>query len=364
MSTNKSSIKQTINRPVSRRKALELGGLAAVGAASFAVAPPAKAAGTVIAGSWGGPYTEAQQAAYLDPFEAATGIKVELVIAGNFNAAGIKAFVETGYYEWDWTTLGSAQYAIAAKNGWLEPIDYGLIDKSNKSADTQFFEFGIGAESVSDVIAYRTDVFPNGGPQSWADYWDTDKFPGPRGMRKSVYPVLEAALLADGADPKNLYPLDLDRAFKKADEIKDKVTVWWESGTQSQDIITSKNVVINGMWNGRAGMLARDGAPVAITWNEGIYDPAFYVVPKGSPNKENAMRLIDFAASPQPGATFAELTYYGPTNLASIELIDAKPRKLMNTAPENLAQQVHRDYEWWADNFGTINERFIGWLVS
>jgi len=360
MSSKKSSFKQSI----SRRDAIKLGGLAAAGAASLAVAPPAKAAGTVVAGSWGGPYTEAQVVAYFEPFEAATGIKVELVTAGNLNAAAIKAFVETGYYEWDWTTLGSTQYAIAAKNGWLEPIDYGLIDKSNKTADTQFFEFGIGAEATSDVIVYRTDVFPNGGPQSWADYWDTDKFPGPRGMRKSPYPVLEAALLADGADPKNLYPLDLDRAFKKADEIKDKITVWWESGTQSQDIITSKNVVINGMWNGRGGMLARAGGTVAIIWNEGIYDRAFYVVPKGAPNKENAMRLIDFSAGPQPGATFAELTYYGPSNLKSIDLIDPTARKLMNTAPENLALQVHRDYEWWEANFASINERFIGWLIS
>ncbi len=364
MSTNKSSLKQTFKQSISRRDVIKLGGLAAAGATSLAVAPSAKAAGTVVAGSWGGPYTEAQTVAFFEPFEAATGIKVELVIAGNFNASGVKAFVETGYYEWDWTTFNTSEMVTAAKNGWLEPIDYSLFDASNKTPDTQFFEFGVGAESTSEIIAYRTDVFPDGGPQSWADYWDTAKFPGPRGMWKNPHPILEAALLADGVDPKDLYPLDLDRAFRKADEIKDAVTVWWESGTQSQDIIVSKNVVINHMWNGRAGMLGRDGHPIAITWNQGIYEPAVYVVPKGAPNKENAMRLIDFAASPQPGATFAELIYYGPTNLKSIELIDPKARMLMNTAPENLALQVHRDYTWWADNMAEATERFVGWLIS
>jgi putative spermidine/putrescine transport system substrate-binding protein len=190
------------------------------------------------------------------------------------------------------------------------------------------------------------------------------KFPGPRTMWKSPYPLLEAALLADGVTPDKLYPLDLDRAFKKADQIKDKVTVWWESGSQSQDAIVSKNVVIADMWNGRAGISARDGAPIKISWNQGIYDPAIFVVPKGSPNKANAMRLIDYAAGPQGLAKFAELTFYGPSNLNSINLIDPKIRPLMNTAPENFAMQVHRNREWWGANMDKTTERFVSWLVS
>jgi putative spermidine/putrescine transport system substrate-binding protein len=38
--------------------------------------------------------------------------------------------------------------------------------------------------------------------------------------------MLEIALLADGVAPDKLYPLDLDRAFKKLDTIK-KNTIWW-----------------------------------------------------------------------------------------------------------------------------------------
>lgn len=347
---------------ISRRKALKLGGAAALAAT---IIRPARAdAGKVIVGSWGGPYTDAQAEAYFKPFEAATGIKVEIVTAGNFTAAGVKGFVETGSYEWDWTTLGSNDYATAAKNGWLEPTDYSLIDKSNKTPDTQFFEFGVGAEATSDIIAYRSDVFPNGGPQNWADYWDTEKFPGPRTMWKSPWPILEAALLADGVPADQLYPLDLDRAFAKADQIRDKVTVWWESGSQSQDVIVSKNVVIAGMWNGRAGISKRDGAPLEIVWNQGFFDPAFFSIPKGAPNKENAMRLTDWAASPEGGARFAELTFYGPSNLKAIELIDPEIRPLINSAPENLAKQIKRDYEWWTANLAPINERFVAWLIT
>lgn len=355
------SVRKTKSR-ISRRSALKLGGAALV------TAPFVKRAqadgGKVVVGSWGGPYTDAQAEAYFVPFEAATGIKVEIVTAGNFTAAGMKAAVETSSYEWDWTTLGSNDFATASKNGWLEPIDYTLIDASNKTPDTQFFDFGVGAEATSDIMAYRSDVFPDGsGPQSWADFWDLDAFPGPRSMWKSPWPILEAALLADGVPADQLYPLDLDRAFAKADEIRDAITVWWESGSQSQEVLVSKNVVISQLWNGRAGISKRDGAPIEIVWNQGFFDPAFFCIPKGSPNAENAMRLTDWSASPEAGARFAELTYYGPSNLNAIELIDPAIRPLINSAPENLAQQIHRDYTWWADNLAPINERFVAWMI-
>jgi putative spermidine/putrescine transport system substrate-binding protein len=355
-----SHTKLSAARGLTRRQTLRLGGIAA---ASIIVRPARGDAGKVVVGSWGGAYTDAQSTAYFKPFEAATGIKVEIVTAGNLTAAAIKGFVETGHYDWDWTTLGSTDYTNASRNGWLEPIDYGLIDKSNKT-ENQFFKDALGAESTSDIIAYRTDVFPNGGPEGWKDYWDVAKFPGPRTIWKSPFPLLEAALVADGVALDKLYPLDLDRAFKKADQIKDKITVWWESGSQSQDAIVSKNVVISAMWNGRAGISARDGAPIKINWEQGFYDPAFYVVPKGTPNKANAMRLIDWAAGPKGLAKFAELTFYGPSNLKAIDLVDPKIRPLMNTGPENLAKQIRRNYDWWGDNLAKVKERFVSWLVT
>ena len=42
------------------------------------------------------------------------------------------------------------------------------------------------------------------------------------------------ALLADGVAPSKLFPLDLDRAFHKLDQIKPNVAVWWKTGDQSK----------------------------------------------------------------------------------------------------------------------------------
>lgn len=346
---------------LTRRSALAIGGAATVTAA---LPRRSRASNSVVVGTWGGSYTAAQTEAFFVPFTEATGIEVEIVEAGNLTAGGIKGFVETGYYEWDWTTLSSGEYATASRNGWLEPVDYSIVTDADKTPDTQFYDDAVAAETISDVLTYRTDAFPDGGPQSWADFWNVGAFPGTRTLFKSPYPILEAALLADGVSPEELYPLDLDRAFAKADEIRDAITVWWESGSQSQDIFINNNVVTGALWSGRAGQLKRDGTPVELVWNQAIYEPVMFAVPKDTPNKENAWRLTEFAASAQPLARFAELTFYGPSNTKSVELIDPAIRDLMNTAPANLASQVHRDYTWWAENLEAANERFVSWLIA
>lgn len=69
-------------------------------------------------------------------------------------------------------------------------------------------------------------------PKSWADFWDVEKFPGKRGLRKGAKYALEVALLADGVAPDELYdvlgtPEGVDRAFAKLDELRPNL-IWWK----------------------------------------------------------------------------------------------------------------------------------------
>src|SRR3989344_4878589 len=65
-------------------------------------------------------------------------------------------------------------------------------------------------------------------PTSWADFWDTKKIPGKRGMRKGARYNLEFALMADGVKPADVYKVlatkdGADRAFKKLTELKPNI---------------------------------------------------------------------------------------------------------------------------------------------
>ena len=52
------------------------------------------------------------------------------------------------------------------------------------------------------------------------------------------------ALLADGVPADKLYPIDMDRAFHKLDEIKPHITVWWTTGAQPAQLLLDKEVVM------------------------------------------------------------------------------------------------------------------------
>ena len=79
-----------------------------------------------------------------------------------------------------------------------------------------------------------------------ADFFDIEKFPGKRGMRKLGKAMLEMALMGDGVPAAEVYDLlgteeGVQRAFAKLDTIKDHV-VWWEAGAQPPQLLADGEV--------------------------------------------------------------------------------------------------------------------------
>ena len=122
--------------------------------------------------------------------------------------------------------------------------------------------------------------------------WDVKRFPGPRSMRNHPIDNLEFALIADGVPMDKLYPIDFDRAFKKLDQIKPHVTVWWSTGQQPAQLLLDKEVVLATGWNGRFYDLIKKGAPVEIEWNEGALKQGSFVIPKGAKNVYWAKKML------------------------------------------------------------------------
>src|SRR5207247_9117368 len=105
----------------------------------------------------------------------------------------------------------------------------------------------------------------------WVDCVDVQKFPGSRGLCINDSPrTLIFALIADGVPADRLYPLDIDRAFKKLNEIKPHIKVWWREGNQSQQLIRDGELYMMSIWNGRATELKQAGVPVELVWNGAV----------------------------------------------------------------------------------------------
>lgn len=327
---------------------------------TLAQAEPPKPRQLVINASGGSQIASLRQS-YINDFEKLTGIKVVDTSPTDFGK--LRAMVESGNITWNITEIGGQDGFRVTQMGLAEPIDEKLIDRTKFLPQAKMSHV-FSPSAYSTVMAHRPDAFPKGAPKSWADFWDVVRFPGPRSLRNHPVDNLEAALMADGVEPAKLYPLDVDRAFKKLDQIHKYINVWWTTGQQPAQLLVDKEVVLATGWNGRFYDIIRKGAPVALEWTGGILKQGSWVVPKGSKDQYWSWKLLAMMCDPKRQAANAEVLGYSGMNTESNDHVAAAIRPLLPLHPENLSKQVWLDQEWWTKNGSEMGERWNKWMLS
>ncbi len=307
--------------------------------------------------SWGGATQDAQRAAWTESFTHKTGVTV--VQEGPTDYARFKSLTANGGVSWDLLDVEGDFAYRAASDDLLEPLDFSVIDKQD--IDPRFvFEYGIGSFYFSFVLAYNQTVIGEHVPTGWNDLFDIERFPGKRALYKVSSPgVLELALLADGVPPENLYPLDLDSAFKKLDSIRDKI-VFWSYGAESQQLLVSGTASLGMFWNGRVYDLAKSDTAIRSVWNQNLAIADYLIIPKGCPNKHAVMQFIAHAVSRQSQAELANVAAYAPINMAAIN--DVRPEVVPYLPTTHQETQVILDVSYWAQHAAEITERWNAWL--
>lgn len=311
----------------------------------------------------GGATQAANRKTFYNAFEKKYGIKVETT--SPVDLGKLRAMVNSGNIEWTVTEIAGPDAVLAERSGLLEPLDLSVIDLSRYPKHLQKRKYVFPKSAYSTIIGYRTDVFKDGkGPQNWKDFWDVKKFPGPRTMQNSPIENLEFALLADGVAPDALYPLDVDRAFKKMDEIKPHIAAWWTTGAQSAQLLVDQEAVIGTAWNGRYYALVKEGAPIAMVWNQGAIKESAFGIPKGAKDAYWGQRLLALAANAELQGAYANIIGYPGLNLDATQYTDPKLVPYLPTSTENLPKQFWVNLEWWSDNRAAIQERWARWLLK
>lgn len=321
-------------------------------ATAQAEAPSLKGTGEIVITSGGGSWEDAQKKAYFEPFEKETGIKVVLVPEDH---AKLLASVEAGKPEADITSINAGQLGGFLTRGAVQKIDYKYFDEETLAGMPAILknEFGVGSVLYSVVMAYNEAEYPAGKPrpQTWAEFFDTRKFPGPRGLARCEKIIdggtLEIASLATGVANDALYPLDMDKAFAKLEELKPEVGKWWQSGAEAPQGLIDGELAVSSAWNGRIYGAKKKGAPVDLNWNQSLIQYDYWVVMKGSPNYDNVMKFLAFFARAKPQADFAIEIAYGPVNEKAYDFIPADLAQWLPGSPVNVKQQIYQDYTWW-----------------
>lgn len=349
-------------------------------ASALVVAAAPALAEEVTVMSWGGAYTKSQVEAYHKPFIAETGIAVNSVDADN-PATPIKAQVEAGNVSID---VADVEYSDAVRlcdEGLIEEIDHSMLPAApdGTAAVDDFIEGALPDCAVANIVwstvfAYNADNAA-AVPTTVADFFDTAKIPGKRGLRKSAKATLEFALMGDGVPAAEVYEVldtdeGVDRAFAKLETIKDDI-VWWEAGAQPPQLLADGEVVMSTAYNGRIFNAAvAEGQPLEVVWDGQLLDFDLFVIPKGAPNKEAALKFITFATDTQRLADQASWISYGPARKSSGALVglysDGKTEMgpHMPTSAENLGNALVNDFDFWADKDTELAERFNAWLAN
>jgi putative spermidine/putrescine transport system substrate-binding protein len=320
-----------------------------------AAGPTPASTGQLIFVGTGGSYQQGQDEAFLKPFSTAS--HVQITEGTGVTIDRVRAEVQSGHPQFDVTVFNQANYGIGVQNDLWEPIDYAQFNPDDIKAMPDFIrlKYAVGTIYYANNVVFNTQKFPDGQPQpnSWADFWDVQKFPGMRALPNCSHSNLtnlpEAALLADGVPMDKLYPLDMQRATKKLQELSPNV-IWYSDSTQAAVLVANGDAVMSLAANGRAQDLIDKAAPLKIVWNQARRTYDVMVVLKGSPNVADAMKFIAFASRPEAQAQLAKLTGYAPTNDDAYKFLDDATAKKMVTYPENNKGTFQKDENWWQQN--------------
>ena len=330
----------------------------------------------LVVASWGGEFGDAQRAAHFAPFTEETGIEIVLS-SQSPELALLEAQVTSGNVEWDLANNSLVGAATAASKGLLQPIDYGLMDSGVVAGIDAFArtEYACGIYYWSSCLGWSTKDFPASGPQpaTWADLWNPDAFPGPRGLTGMDFepPPLEVPLLAAGLSPSELYPLDIDRAFSILTDFRPDIHTWLGWTADGMQLLMQGELSLATIGNGNYANALRDGLPIGMSYEQGMLYYDAWVIPKGAPNAELAHRFIEFTMRPQVQADFVRRYPVGAVTPGANEFLTPEEQANSLSNPALKSQMFQVDVGWWGavdtdsgkTNLEKVYERWAEWIL-
>ncbi len=314
--------------------------------------------GSLVFASFGSDFQDKQIEAWQVPFTAETGVTFK---NDSVDQAKLKAMVDAGNPTWDLADIGlpDAQSYCA---DYLEPLDFSIIDKSAYPEGT-VSECGVPAYSYNQIMLYNTEAFADDPPTSAADFFDLAKYPGKRIVPPEMtVGLLEFALMADGVEPGDLYPLDVERALAKLDTIKSEIIFTTSYGEVQQGLESQQADLVLSL-TARAVIAIDGGAPYAPVWDAVVVSSDSIVIPKGAANKDDAMKFIASIAGKDRQKHFAELSGMAPFDV-SVEPNWTETQTFLDPVANGFTDLVYSDAGWWAENRDAVTERYTAWQIG
>jgi len=316
--------------------------------------------------TWGGVYGAAQEAAIMKPFTRETGIGVRL-----YQHGGDLQPVLEGRPTPNWAVVDIEHDALTkgCADGRFEKLDIDLLLGPDATADFipgALHPCGVGSVIWSEAVAYDATVFKETVPRTLADFFDLEKFPGPRGLFARAEGNLEIALMADGIPPEDVYdvlrkPGGVDQAFAKLNSIR-AASLFWSSGDDPEKLLNEGRVVMTTGYAARF-LRPRQGArrPAKLMWSHQRWRATYWAIPAGQEDIASAQRFIAFATDTMRLADLAGRLRYGPARRSGLELVPENLRTMLPTVRRHFHDALQIDSGFWSEFGPAIERRYYQW---
>lgn len=325
---------------------------------------------TVVIRTTGGAFEAALRKNFFEPFTKATGTRV-VPVAASYGDMVAKTVAMSNAHNVEWDIISPQFYELDRLSPYL--VDLGdcsaMPNVAAKGIPGICGRYGVQYLTGGVVLSWSPAAFTGrAAPGSWADFWDIKGFPGRRALPSYGNPwnnTLLFALMADGVPPNRLFPLDLDRAFRKLDEIKPHIDVWWKTGAQSVDMFRSGDVQLSPLWSGTAYAAKRAGLALDWTFDQAAADLGSWAILRGAPHPKAAMAFIDFyMANPEAHAAFAREMGYATTNKAGLALLGPGEKHELVSDAAMMSKLAQIDGNWVEAHRTEMLDRWNRWLAS
>ncbi len=277
--------------------------------------------------STGGALRQALFGAVFDPFQRATGCRVQdIALPVGDILRELRRQLLVGQRQWDAVVLDAPHAALAAR----EMPGLFATEGSAFAVDTL-------------TLAYRTGPLDDHALTTWTEAWSPD-LPGVSLWPDDPVGLLEIALMADGIAPDDLYPLNLDRAFASLDRLRVQAPSWWQRSARAGTALAFGEADLALAYGGELRAAITGGASATITDLPAPRLPLTLNLPQRAPNGDVARDFATFVRETAPQAALQDQGY-GSTGVLP-------------------ASAVPLDVAWWREAGGEATTRFTRWRNS
>ncbi|PZX13472.1 putative spermidine/putrescine transport system substrate-binding protein [Palleronia aestuarii] len=312
------------NRTVSRRTLLRgAAGLAGAGTAASLYPMPLLAQERRLAiGSYGGYFENSFMEHVYPAFTEATGIAVDSVTQPNSAdwLVTLQQAQAAGSVPADLSLFARDTMIRASRiGGLLAPLDMSAIPAADNLDPYFVFSdggdtLGVGAMSWFVSMVVNPDAVEV--PQSWAEFWDTERFEASLGLSRlynSMFLDIVAATFFDGAETMGSRE-GIVAVVEKAGEIKPNVALWYSAESQMEQAMKNLDVIGGQYYHDVAQLMAADGFPIrSIFPKEGnVQDYGSWCLSPLSEKGAEAAEFIDFSSQPETQALMSRMIGTAP----------------------------------------------------